>query len=229
MDVKGESTPLDSAGDESQHKGENEGPQVQVLGAYRNEIDTHDLFEKDVDQWKVFPVNQRTAYLDHIEKFYKKVADDILNMGNYYASKYNKCNRRHKRWRMGIILLSGVLAVLNAAIAFIASSPRNSTILIIFSQALPLLAAVWAAGLVILNKLENFLNYQGIAQTYRRARDLLIDNYRENEMLWQTYVFAFGNAPEACVNANRLYRRIVSKDKKIREHLKELMEKQFEG
>jgi hypothetical protein len=121
-----------------------------------------------------------------------------------------------------VIVGTGVVAIINAVAALITAHSSDKDFSPLFAIAITALAAVAAAVLAILANLENFGNFVDRAQAYREAREMFLDAYREFDRLWQVYVVAFWNRPEALVNATELYRRICVRDSELRRKIKDM-------
>jgi len=183
------------------------------------------LFEKGVCEWRKASESERQEFIKETGGYFDNIVDDFLNLGDYFVKRYNTSNRRFNWWKILLIILAGSLAILNVIISHNSDELANGKPF----ESLPLIGAILAAVLSVLHNLESFFNYHEKSRTYRKARELLIDNLRKYEMLWQIHVVAFSDQAEACVNAVLLYKRIVSADKEIRSQLKELIEKQDAG
>ena len=135
-------------------------------------------------------------------------------------------NRKFRHWRIWIISLTGVLAVLNLLIAYATPAALDPALNIAFwlllSRYLPIATALFAAIVAIFATLEGFHKYRDRAQSFHEVRDLLLDAKEEYTMLWQVCVDPFGKEPAACINASRLYKNIVVKDRDLRSAVKKL-------
>jgi hypothetical protein len=166
----------------------------------------------------------RIDYLSNqLDPPYKAILADFFGSANMCVDRFYRLQRRHEQWRWGIIVGTGLVAIVNALAALVAAEKTQSfilglTVTVLASGG----AAVLAAMLAILANLENFGNFLERGQSYREARELYVDAGREFERLWQTHVVAFWPRAEACVNARELYRRICVRDSELRRKVKEL-------
>lgn len=172
------------------------------------------------DEWNKRDAKEREAFLDQLNASYHAIVDEMLTNSDACAITYLKDSKSLQRWRKGIILATGILATLNILAAY--KWQVTNVYLACLLGYLPLLAAIFASGLVIYTNLESFYDFFGKARTYRESRELFLDAHREFEMLWHVYVRPFGNRAEACCNAAVLYGKIVLRDKELREKIKEL-------
>ncbi len=187
------------------------------------------LIEQGIEDWEACTPEFQKKYIEHIETFYQAIAKEFLEHADICVEKFASLNRSYGKSRIRLIWLTGVLAGLNVIIAFVSSSKESgelsSEIFKFVAVYLPVVAALWAAVLAVLSNVDSFHKYLERAQAFKEARELFLDTYREFEMLWQTNVYAFCVGPAACVNASRLYKRIVARDKEIRGYVKELTAK----
>jgi hypothetical protein len=180
------------------------------------------LIEQGIDEWSVCTDDIREQYLNEIEGAYKVILGEFHEHSNICVDKFEKLGKSYKKWRVSLILLTGILAVFNVVIAYSTSPGEKSALIKVFANYLPIFAAVYAAGLAVFTNIESFFKYQEKAQAFRDARDIFLDNFREYRMLWFINVHAFGTDAAACVNATQLYNRIVAKDKEVRSYARDL-------
>ena len=163
--------------------------------------------------------------------------DEFFTSANKCVQQYQNYSQLHTRWRRNIIIGTGIVTVVNVLAAAMRSpSTRDAASVVaanwlsaVATNWLPTFAAVCAAFLGILASLESFYDSPGRAQAYRESREIFLDAGREFNRLWDSYVRPFGIAPEACVNASELYRRIIVKDRELRLKFTELTETHKKG
>ena len=176
------------------------------------------LTEVNIKNWSARSKKERIAYLSTVEKFYFAIVDEFLKSSNLCVERHRIYNERHTNWRWLLILATGVLALLNLYAAW---DPPPNFPLPHDRQILSLVAAAYAASLIVLGNLEAFSKSLERAQAYRQARELFLNANRQYEQHWHSYVRPFGDSASACVNASKLHEMLVSKDVEVRETVKE--------
>ena len=178
------------------------------------------LTEADETYWNSRPPEERVEYLKQLDAIYKALLNEFLTSANLCVRMHRKLARRHRFWRIGLITITGGLAILNL-LAALSPSPDplwwSKNILIIS-------AAIYAAILTLFSNLENFNNFLERSQAFRESREIYLTAYREFERRWHVYVRPFGDGAEACVNATVLYREVVERDESLRSKFKEITE-----
>ncbi len=184
------------------------------------------LVPAEAEEWSRRPDKDRQVYLEQINKLFFAILDDLFDQANRCVATVGKAERSHALWRKWVILATGGLAILNllAAITWNATGWLGSLV-----GKLSVLAAIYAGGLAVVTNLESFHNFQGRSQAHRESRELILDAFREFEMLWETHVRPFGDSSEACLNATELYARLVARDAQLRSRVKELRETKRSG
>ena len=176
------------------------------------------LIESGQEAWRGRTSKECETYLEEISTQFQEILLEFYRSANLCVDRFQQFSRSHKRWRITVILGSGLLAILNVLLVYLIVPQEDRSL----GLWLPLLAAGWATVLAVLNNVESFYNPQEKAQAHRESRELFLSAYREFERLWRVYVIPFTNTPEACMNASELYRRIVAKDRELRVKHKEL-------
>lgn len=152
---------------------------------------------------------------DQYEEYYWGVLRGFEELADKHVDKFLGFSAKNEQWRRNMIWATGGVAILNLLVAFewsgsTAGGDEGIT------KVLSLIAAIYAALLVIFSNLENFWNYADRAKVHREARELLLDAAREFTFLWHVYVLPFGSRPEAYENAEILYHQITARDKEVR-------------
>jgi hypothetical protein len=171
-----------------------------------------------LEDWKNIP--DRGESLKEIDAVYQGYLLEFTNSSNLCVEGYQRLSRAHFQWRKTMILGTGAVALLNLLSAYKWDWKE-------LQHPLSLAAALVAVTLSVLANLESSANCIDQAQAYREARELFLDSAREFERLWIVHVLPLGDSPEACFNADALYRRVVAKDAEIRTKLKELTKIEF--
>jgi hypothetical protein len=181
------------------------------------------LSEPGLDYWSSADRtdDERTTYVQgHIYPAYQIILQEFYESADVCVSEFKRCQDKHRIWRYLIIIVTGVVAILNALTALLSQQPDTKYI-----TGAAIVGAVAAAGLALLANLENFGNYLERAHAYRESRELFLDSAREFERLWETNVVSFWpSSPraEACINAGILYRMICNRDRELRRKVKEM-------
>jgi hypothetical protein len=177
-----------------------------------------DLVEPGTQYWSDRSPEERVEHTSQLETFFKDLVEDFLKQSDVCVDRYIELNKAYKLWRVSFIILTGFLAILNV---FIASLPSRSVTTATITN-LSIIAAVYAAIIAVVSNIENFLKYRERSQAFRQAREDFLDAHRQYTMLWLSYVHPFGDTPTACINASRLYRRVVIRDQELRALVKQL-------
>ncbi|MCP5113835.1 MAG: hypothetical protein GY953_23635 [bacterium] len=190
--------------------------------------DSDEFATHSAEYWNRTSHEELKAYYDQIELFYRKILKEFFQQANASATEYRAYSRRHLETRRRMIVLTGLLALLNVAIANTTGQSLGTTgewprWLLLGVAHLPLFAALYATALTAYTSLEGLYGYAGRAQAFREVRELFLNSAREYEMLWNVNVRPFGFTAPACVNASIAYRKIVRKDIEVRGQAKELI------
>lgn len=181
-------------------------------------ISAGDLVEPGAQYWSDRSAEERAEHIGQIEKFFRAITDDLLTQSDICVDRYISLNKSYKRWKIGFILATGLLAIFNVFIASLPSTAVEAGLI----QKLSIAAAVYAAIIAVVSNIDNFLQYRERSQAFRQAREEFLDANRQYTMLWLSYVRPFGDSPTACINASRLYRRAVIRDQELRALVKQL-------
>lgn len=175
-----------------------------------------------VQDWVGRSDEERQRFLLQIHELFVSILGELFEEGNLCVRIVKSSLASYRRWRIGLICATGGLAIVNLVVAYFSpkSGGKSEDSLVLLG--LPLLAAVYAAGLAIFTNLESFYNHAARGQAYRESRELFLDTYREFEMLWHVRVLPFGDRAEACINASEVYRLLVERDRELRGKLREL-------
>ena len=198
--------PLDS-GEIEEPEADKQGTNVGIIS---------DLTEQTEEFWESRSQEERRHYYMQIDSNYHTIVDEFFNLADDSVDRFQVFSKSNTNWRWAITILAGMLAILNVVVAYTAKSTN------IWLEQLPLMAAVFASIIAIVTNLENLNKYGDRAQAYREVREVLLNAAREYEMLWHIYVRPFSDSPQACINAAKIYKQIVSKDQEIRGQTKEL-------
>ena len=176
-----------------------------------------EVVEPSQEFWEKQEPASVADYLKKTASDFFDILDDYREEANKAADKYWKSSRSHARWRVSIIVATGVLAAINGGAALIPLWGGTT-----LSTSISALAALCAAALAVAANIENFLSNGQKAANFRESRELLLGRHREYYFKWLYYVEAYGESPMACVNAGRLYCGLVNSDQELRQTLKEL-------
>jgi len=195
--------------------------------------DNYGLRQPTREDWEHQSKEIVDRYYAQAESDYFLIVNNYLDEANRAIERYNQEIASHIRWRIGVIVGTGLLAAINACAAFelmqvpsgiqiftTGGSPRDITIAVILTA----IAAVYAALLTMAGTAESFLNKGEKAAGFRESHDLLVSRYRGYCFKWLHYVEAYGKTGAACMNAGQLYRQLVDSDPGLRNKLKQLTE-----
>lgn len=178
-----------------------------------------ELAEQTEKFWEAKSKEERRHYYSQIDLNYHTIVDEFFTLADLSAGRFMAFTSLHMTWRRVMTILAGVLAILNILVAYTGARPDTANAMM---QYLPLAAAVFAAVIAVLSNFENLNQYLGRAQGHREVREEALNTARKYEMLWHVYVRPFGDAPAACVNASKIYQRIIEADQGIRRQTKDL-------
>lgn len=196
--------------------------QPEERGSSSEVFNPNALLSASVQYWSERSEDDRRKFLLQIDQIVVAILDEIFEEGNLCVRNVKGSFAAHRRWRIGLISATGGLAIVNLVAAYFSPKSGGQSSDYVIVVLLPLIAAIYAAGLAIVTNLESFYNYAAKGQAYRESRDFFLDTYREFEMLWHVGVRSFGDRAEACVNASEVYRLLVERDRKLRGRLREL-------
>ena len=179
------------------------------------------LFQTTWEYWNGRQPKRREEFINSVYEFYENLRQDFGKTSVDLKDEYSGLEKQYNKWRLRVIIGTGVVAVLNVLAAnFVAIQITTggwSLFFAVAAVATALFAAVGAAVLGVLVNLENFLNALQRALQRRKAREPFVDAIDEFSYQWVTRVQPFDDSPEACMNAIELYRRITEKDIQLRE------------
>jgi hypothetical protein len=170
--------------------------------------------EPSLEEWKHQDRKVVARYYAQTESDFFEIIDEYVEQANVHTRQYQRCEKSNARWRFGMIMATGGLAVVNVMAALDLAKLWH----------LSMFAAVYAACLTAAGNAESFFNSRERALGFREARDQLLDRYLEFRSKWIYSVEAHGKTPKACMNAGRLYGQLVDSDQKLRQRLKKLTE-----
>jgi hypothetical protein len=192
-------------------------PNIQQLGDPGSS-----LIETEIQTWTGMKQQERFEFLESLDASYHRFVDEFYQLANDCVDRYDSASSQHASWRRGIIVGTGIIAIIN----LLAANPAYS---LWSKNILPISAAAAALVLTVLANLESFYNFSGRAQAYRESRELFLDAARESQRVWEVYVQPFGSEAHACANGIELYRRVVAIDRDLRSKFKELTKTKEDG
>ncbi len=86
---------------------------------------------------------------------FQAILEEFLISADTCVQRFDSLRQRHERWRRGIIVGTGLVAIINALSALVAGLPHRDDTLPLLAVTVAGLAAVAAAVLAILANLEN--------------------------------------------------------------------------
>lgn len=166
-----------------------------------------------------------SAYYVQVQSDYFLIVDEYLEQANLAARQFKKLSLSYSRWRLGMVVATGILAAINVTAAFelLGKFPKIGGDISI-PALLNAIAALYAGCLTIANNIENLFNKGQKAAGFRESRELLLTAYREYYFRWSYYVIGFGVSTKSCINAGRLYHQLIDFDRELRAKLKQLTE-----
>jgi hypothetical protein len=197
-----------------------------ILSVEAEKSITLGVAEQTESSWSERDPEDRQQYLQQLDQNYFAIVDEFLQQSNLCVKRFQELTASHTSWRRRMTWLTGGLAITNVIIAYVSANSGTEGFIHAASVSLPLAAAIYAAVISIFSNLESLNNFPQQAQVFREAREWFLDALREFEMLWYVHVQPFHDSPIACINAARLYRRIVIKDHDLRRQVKEMTETQ---
>lgn len=185
------------------------------------------FFSADLPFWQQKSHDERKAYVDDLSKRYNFLLEDFLEAKESCESLTQKFSVHSQRWRLGLILGAGFLALFNIVVSktdvFVSGDPQ------LLTRILSFIAALLAASLGVAHSLESHFNYSQHLKVNQESREYFFDAYRDFELRWVTRVLPFGYSPQSCVNAADLYRLIIQEEKRLRFKLLQRSQTQQEG
>lgn len=145
------------------------------------------------------------------ELYFHNLLEDFRTNANDAVNSYSFYGSLSKNWRVSLICATGGLALLN-----VLATSWPDTWTYASKTTFSFVAAIFAVMLALLTNIESFYNFTDKKTSTRESRELYLDAYREFEMLRLTYVYPYGYGPQACLNFNGIYRRLVVKDLELR-------------
>jgi len=192
-------------------------------------IDDEELLDHTEVQWEAAGQELRAAFIEHVGTDYLAILNEFMDYADAATDNYRRLSSVNAKWRKWTIIATGGLAAVNSIAAFdlvgkITLSEPNNRITV--PAMLSAMAALYAVALTVAGNLENFFNAGEKAAGFRESRELFITTYRAYVWRWKVQVEAFGATGKACVNAARLYGRLIRTDRELRVKVKELTETQ---
>jgi hypothetical protein len=145
--------------------------------------DIYDLVQPGVQDWEQLSPEVIEHYYKQAETDFFRIVNDYLAQANVATQRYKQFSVAHSRWRIGMIIAGGLLAVINvcAALEFFHQIPGVAItgvdgILrpVPLAGMLSATAAVYAGALTVAATAENFLNRAEKAAGFRESRELLL-------------------------------------------------------
>lgn len=181
------------------------------------------LIEPDRNYWRKRSAQERQVYVNRIEKQFKELTIEFVNNANTHIKLFKNNNKKNTYWRFSLIVLTGGLAAINIIVASPDALIGSGSF---FAKALPVMAAVYASLLAMLQSLESFFQHNQKAAVNREARELYLDAARDLRCKWESYVGPFGNTATACLNAKVLYDTLTERDRELRLQVKDITDSQ---
>jgi hypothetical protein len=169
----------------------------------------------ETTNWENLSPDQRAAFLLEANSEFTERINELATSANLCVERYKEFSSKHRWWKSALILLSGIVAILNLLATTKASAEWTY-------HPFPLLAAVAAVLLTIVANFDSFYNFGERAQVYREARELFVDARRQLAIDWDSSVRPLGDLPEACRNADEMYRRCIAIDRELRARFRKL-------
>jgi hypothetical protein len=173
-----------------------------------------------IDYWTALDDDSRELCYNQLTLFYDDLLEEFRTSANQSVAQYLGYSRLGQRWRLSLIVLTGLLALLNVLATSWPDTLDGKDVRAYISFA----AAIYAVLLALATNLESYSNYADKKLGARDSRELYLDAYREFEMLRLTHVYPFGYSAQGCFNFHALYRQLVEKDVELRRKLKQLSE-----
>jgi hypothetical protein len=191
--------------------------------------DDEELLDHTEAQWEAAGTELCAVFIEHVGKDYLAILNEFMDYADAATDNYRRLSSTSEKWRKWTIVATGGLAAVNSLAAFdlvgrfTIPEPNNK---ITVPAILSAIAAVYAVALTVVGNLESFFNAGEKAAGFRESRELFITTYRAYVWRWKVSVEAFGVSGKACVNAARLYGRLIRTDRELRVKVKELTETQ---
>jgi hypothetical protein len=178
-----------------------------------------------LEYWASLDDESREQCYDQLATYYGGLLEEFRVSANQSVAQYLGFSRLGQRWRLWLIVLTGLLALLNVLATSWPDALDGKDVRGYISFA----AAIYAVLLALGTNLESYSNFADKKLGARDSRELYLDAYREFEMLRLTHVYPFGYSPQGCFNFHLLYRQLVEKDVELRRKLKQLSETNERG